>query len=66
MERFENDRANWKQEDINIEDWAWESPLLAETTACGLLVTAVPVQQAAGELADCVSSSSPRRELAWR
>lgn len=46
--------AGWRAAGINLDDWAWESHQLAESTSYGKLPTAIPVEPEHGELKSCV------------
>jgi hypothetical protein len=42
---FAAEMDRWKQQPVNLDDWAWESHELAVTTAYGELPRAVPVEK---------------------
>jgi len=56
--RFKTDIAAWQKEDLNVENWAWETHELAEQTAYGGLPTKIPDEPADGQLADCTENNN--------
>ena len=42
--QFQTDMNSWKQQPINLDDWAWESHQLAESTVYGDLPEKIPVE----------------------
>ena len=53
-QQFDAQMSTWRASGINVEDWAWASHELAESTSYGKLPTAIPVEPPRGELKSCV------------
>ncbi|MGH7786551.1 MAG: S1/P1 nuclease [Candidatus Binatia bacterium] len=51
---FQSQVGTWHAAGIHIDDWAWESHELAESTAYGKLPNSIPIEPDRGEVSSCV------------